>query len=445
MVIRVPSRDKPDLSDDPWITLAEAVRWAAWRGRPEPIYGSQEFADGTWVDHGDMEEQDRQVYARGAEEVRKALAAGRLDAWAQTGYDEPVQLPKARWSGQVLGMVVSWVGYYHPFDRIIVERDRVEQLWLPEVSGVLPQTPDLASASRQPDDLEQFEEAKSDWLELWQGPLKFRATYVQGKFGPGSSLERMNQYGRDGASGEGRYEPIYSVWLDPDDSALVIEWLVGLPGRLAPFRTTRYYHGGLGRGFYDRLQTDREFRDQHLAHIPSHLRERAVGAYACAVTIREWSEREFFQAVHAGQCEIWARRGSKIAPFRRVPADIFQAYKIQQWGYGVPGGAWANLDGEDSIYSIRVAASKIYAAQRNDDGRAESGSKGGRPPEVDWEAMKRLAEEALRAFPNLSRSKLADSLVAEYADKISTSAPVKRTVERKLVEWKMGTTKPVPS
>lgn len=358
MVIRVPLQGKRDLSDDPWITLAEAVRWAAWRGEPEPMYGSQEFEDGTWVSHGDMEEEDRLVYARGAEEVRKALAAGRLDAWAQTGYDEPIQLPKARWSGQVLGAVVSWVEYYHPFDRIIVERDRVEQLWFKERGASQSDTLGTFPASRLRNELEHFDEAKSEWLELWQGPLNFRATYDRGKFGPGTSLERINQYGSDGASGKGRYTPIYAVWLDAEDSAIVIEWLTGLPGRLAPYSTTRYYHGGMGRGFYDRLRTDLDFRDQQLAHVPANLRERAIGAYSSAITIREWSEREFFQAVHAGQCEIWARRGSKIAPFRRVPADIFQAYKIQEWGYGVPGGAWASLDGAEPIYAIYVAPTK---------------------------------------------------------------------------------------
>lgn len=82
------------------------------------------------------------------------------------------------------------------------------------------------------------------------------------------------------------------------------------------------------------------------------------------------------------------------------------------------------------------------------DGLAESpdnGSKGGRPPEVDWDTMKRLAEDAVRAHPDIRRSRLADSLVAEYAEKVSVSAPVKRTVERKLVSWNMGATKPLSS
>lgn len=209
----------------------------------------------------------------------------------------------------------------------------------------------------------EFDEPKSEWLELWQGPLNFRATYDKGKFGPGHSLDRINKYGEDGATGGGRHEPIYAVRLDPDDGAIVIKWLIGLPGRQPPFQTVRYYGGGLGRGLYDRLRDDPQIRDQHLAHLPPDQRARAVGAYACAITIREWAEREFFEAVHAGHCEIWARVGSKVAPFRRIPADIFRSYQIQQWGYGAPGGAWAKLEGAEPIYSIQVAASARYLAQ----------------------------------------------------------------------------------
>lgn len=72
-------------------------------------------------------------------------------------------------------------------------------------------------------------------------------------------------------------------------------------------------------------------------------------------------------------------------------------------------------------------------------------AKGGRPPEVDWDEMKLLAEAALKEHPDIRRSKLADSLVAEYAAKINKDAPVKRTVERKLASWNMGATKPVSS
>lgn len=274
-----------------------------------------------------------------------------------------------------------------------------------------------------------FDFPQAEWFELWQGPLQFRATYDKGKFGPGHSLERINQYGQDAATGGGRHAPIYSVRLDPDDGAIVIEWLIGLPGRQPPYQSERIYHGGLGRSYYEKLSDDPTFRHQALAHLPASERARAVGAYACAISIRAWAEREFFQAIHAGQCEIWARVGSKVAPFRRIPADIFRAYEIQSWGHGALGSAWAKLSNAEPLFAIHVVG------RAEADGSQAARSKGGRPPEHDWEAMKRLAEAAMREHPGLTSSKLADSLVAEYAAKVSPSAPVKRTIERKLAEW----------
>lgn len=115
-------------ANDPWMTLAQAVRWAAWLDRPEPLYGSVDLGGGVWVDHGDLEEQDRLVYLEGAEKVRSALANGGLEAWGQAGYEEPQPLPKARWSAH-FGAPMSWIEYYHPFDRIVVERAKVVGLW----------------------------------------------------------------------------------------------------------------------------------------------------------------------------------------------------------------------------------------------------------------------------------------------------------------------------
>ena len=120
--------------NDPWMTLAQAVRWAAWPTQPEPRSGSVDFGIGAWADHGDMEEQDRLVYINGAERVRHALASGQLEAWGQEGYNEPEILPRARWSAHI-GSTVSWVEFYHPFDRIIVERAKVHWLWPPNESA----------------------------------------------------------------------------------------------------------------------------------------------------------------------------------------------------------------------------------------------------------------------------------------------------------------------
>ena len=194
-------------------------------------------------------------------------------------------------------------------------------------------------------------DAPKTWLEFWQAPLRYRATYDRGKFGPGHSLAKISEYGQSGTN----HEPIFRVHLDPDDAAIVIEWLVGLPGTKPPFQAERYFGEGPGRGFYDRLRTDGALRHLKFSHIPAGLRERAIGAYAIAVSIREWVFREFLNSVHAGQCEIWARVGGRVAPFSRVPIDAFRAYRITSWGNGVPGGATAELEGEPKLYAIHVA------------------------------------------------------------------------------------------
>lgn len=170
MPIVIPDIAAPDTSADPWMTLAAAVRWAAWRDRPEPKWGAEEFGDSNWVSHGDLEERDRVVYASGAEKVRMALAAGHLEAWSQTGYDEPQLMPKARWSGLVLGSIVSWVEFYSPFDKIIVERAKVFSLWpaqsdyAPPLAASSPTNPernarsgDGDSVAARFDDIEDFQ------------------------------------------------------------------------------------------------------------------------------------------------------------------------------------------------------------------------------------------------------------------------------------------------
>lgn len=132
-IVKAPTnhgRSATQRANDPWMTLAQAVRWAAWLDQPEPRYGSVDCGDGVWVDHGDMEEQHRLNYVEGAEKVRCALADGRLEVWGQSGYEEPQPLPKARWSTQ-FGAHISWIEFYHPFDRMIVERAKVLALWPP--------------------------------------------------------------------------------------------------------------------------------------------------------------------------------------------------------------------------------------------------------------------------------------------------------------------------
>lgn len=103
----------------------------------------------------------------------------------------------------------------------------------------------------------------------------------------------------------------------------------------------------------------------------------------------------------------------------------------------IAAGYWNNVSPIDLVSQHRdvsVAASALVKRFRG----AKKGP-GGRDPKFDWPRMRELAEAADRETPGLSRSKLADSLVAEYADKVHADAPDKRSVERHLKEWGIPT------
>lgn len=201
-------------------------------------------------------------------------------------------------------------------------------------------------------DVVKFDAPQTGWRELWEGPIQFRATKAKGRFGPGTPLSQMEEYGRNNS------EWLYRVTVDPDDGgAIEIAWQIGFPGVSPPYSKPRYYNGGPGRGLCERLRNDGVLRASpfYFGHLPPEYHDRAVGAYAVAVTIREWMEREFFTAVEAGECVVWARAGSKTAPFIIVPADVFIAYSITSWGFDKRGGGAASLEGAPELYSIYLA------------------------------------------------------------------------------------------
>jgi hypothetical protein len=204
---------------------------------------------------------------------------------------------------------------------------------------------------------------KDGWTELWQGPMHFRATFDRGQFGPGHTLERMEQYADDGATAHGRHERFYRVHVDPADGAVVISWNVGPHGNLTPAPVVRNYHL-IGQPWVEQLRGDAALRDKHFSFLRPELRGRAPGAYTLADNVRGWLEREFLTAVQAGVCEIWARIGSPVAPFAQVPADVFHSYKVTSWGYGVPGGGRADLQGSPPLFAVHVAPGRQTIAAR---------------------------------------------------------------------------------
>lgn len=366
------------------------------------------------------------------EDQLAAAIAGQSFQWGDPveERESDIELPAAYWASDKLGH--AWLDLWRSGDARLESADGNERasfyglqlldLGSGKIGGGDREAPTQIAAG------DEFDEARPDWVELWQGPLKFRATYDKGQFGPGHSLERINQYGRDGATGDGRHAPIYSVRLDGDDGAIVIEWLIGLTGRAPPYQSSRYYHGGLGRGLYNRLKDDPKFRDQQMSHLPANQRARAVGAYACGISMREWAEREFFQAIHAGHCEIWARVGSQAAPFRLIPVDVFRAYTIQEWGYGVPGGARATLDGAATLYSIRVSPPSREACDMQLDNKTAFARKGRTKgtgfQRADKPLLERMAKE-IEVNPALNATSAA-KLVADKAEGASFEAKVDR-------------------
>jgi hypothetical protein len=156
---------------------------------------------------------------------------------------------------------------------------------------------------------------------------------------------------------------LYSVWLDPSDGATVIEWWLGREDSEGPLTTVRYYTPEIDPKFAEQLRENPEERDRQLGFVPPEKRLRATGAYAIAFSIRHWANSEFFHAIDAGRCHIWARVGSRTSPFSRIPSDIFSSYRIERWGFGQTGAAYATLDGEPSLYSIRVSAAQEVAAE----------------------------------------------------------------------------------
>lgn len=119
-----------ELPDDGWMRLMDAVSWVAWRGDPVPKYGSEEFADGTWVDFGDRDEEDQRRENEAAEKIRVELATGKLVAWSRDASGEPFAFPAGRWA-RALGIRVSddnWAGRAPP---ILVEKAKVRMIWPP--------------------------------------------------------------------------------------------------------------------------------------------------------------------------------------------------------------------------------------------------------------------------------------------------------------------------
>jgi len=183
-----------------------------------------------------------------------------------------------------------------------------------------------------------------------------------------------------------------------------------------------------------------QWRDRHDHHFDVALgAERYLAHAYCGDDLA--AEDELQRTIERGAVRTLARQTVDSPSHELKPLD-WRGGKIV-YNHTATLVSAANLRSE---WACDVAVNRadlwaVFPAVDASPGTSVVNAKGGRPTEIDWDAMKGLAEDALRAHPDIRRSKLADSLVSEYADKVSKSAPVKRTVERKLAAWNMGATK----
>lgn len=191
------------------------------------------------------------------------------------------------------------------------------------------------------------------------------------------------------------------------------------------------------------LETDepREHRPYIVQAIcESQVAESDEGKAFMATRRAGWPDGTFL--AHAGRDLLAKILAGEVRPMTRQNGQGRQM-RIEEFvgiGARATGGDWLDLDPQPLFSSAEMMANfPQYVVDR----KRKTQTKGGRPPEHDWDAMKRLAEAALDERPNLTLSKLADSLVSEYAEKVSSRAPVKRSIERKLDEWGIGATKPL--
>lgn len=129
---KVPSIPRPE--DDPsfpWMRLAQAVFWAVHRIEPARQSLVEILSDPYFP--GDPDQGD--VPGK-PEDVRAALASGKLTAWGQRGYSDPHEpIPAIDWASRIVSMIDNSMAY-EPYLAIRVSRADVLKLWPPQSASV---------------------------------------------------------------------------------------------------------------------------------------------------------------------------------------------------------------------------------------------------------------------------------------------------------------------
>lgn len=133
------------------------------------------------------------------------------------------------------------------------------------------------------------------------------------------------------------------------------------------------------------------------------------------------SQDDVRAALASGKIKSWGQRG--YAEPEPIPPEFWEEH------FGNP------------ITSIEgmIGAFRVILVNRSDVMREwprRGAVRRGRPREIDWDAMEKLARAAVVNRPDISRHALAESLIADYRDCVDSTRTVNlRTVEKKLVSW----------
>lgn len=278
-----------------------------------------------------------------------------------------------------------------------------------------------------------FDKKRINWLELWQGPFVFRASFHNGVYSQGHTLAEIESLGLE------RLHGIAQISLSAPEGAVVIDWIAGPRG--SPRREA--LHTGLSMEWVNQLgeATRRESAGQLSDDNKKHLAVLTVVS-----SIRACLEREFRQAIDAGQCMIMARVGSRAAAaFTEIPPDVFRAYRVASWGHGVVGGARAEGENLPTLFSLCVRpliGKKIISANE-----PVAPGKAGRRPNAAWrdavEIVARLANDKKFARPlkrgqktqlekwlceeveSVSGKSLSENAARRYVDQVIEQLPHK--------------------
>lgn len=122
---KVPNVKRPE--DDgsfPWMRLGQAVYWAMYR-RDLPSRSLAEVLADPDIP-GDDDEMD---LIASPDEVRLALAGGKLAAWGQVSFTDPPELiPAVAWASRPVSPFDNRLAYL-PYEVIRVDRHEVLKLW----------------------------------------------------------------------------------------------------------------------------------------------------------------------------------------------------------------------------------------------------------------------------------------------------------------------------